>query len=59
MSQTISFDPSTETAPEIQVAVEDNLKRIDHLLEKMAKDQVDIDQLRSETQTILDRLKAA
>ncbi len=59
MSQTITFDPSQESASEIQMAVEDNLKRIDHLLEKMAKDQVNIDQLRSETQTILDRLKAA
>lgn len=59
MSQTITLDPSAESPQEIQAAVEDNLKRIDQIIEKMAKEQEEISLLRAETQTILDRLKAA
>jgi hypothetical protein len=59
MSKATTFDPTSEEPVAYQEAVGKCIERIDSLRSQMAAEQEEIDRLKSETNEILERLKAA
>jgi uncharacterized coiled-coil DUF342 family protein len=59
MSKVTTFDPAADEPADYKEAVIKCIEKIDSLREQMAEDQEEIDSLRTETQQILERLKAA
>ncbi|HEY0547932.1 MAG TPA: hypothetical protein VGC91_21310 [Pyrinomonadaceae bacterium] len=59
MSKVTTFDPASDEPADYQAAVIKCIEKIDVLMEKMEKDQKEIDHLKAETKEILERLKAA
>lgn len=59
MSKVTTFDPATDEPADYEEAVAKCIERIDLLRDQMAEDQQEIDRLKSETQDIIQRLKAA
>lgn len=59
MSKVTPFDPTADEPAAYKEAVIKCIEKIDSLREQMAEEQEEVDDLRTETQQILERLKAA
>jgi len=59
MNKSLSMDSNHEEEQTIEAAIDECFAKMQLANEQMDKDQTEIDRLRSETRSILEKLKAA
>lgn len=59
MDKSLPMDSNREEAQTIEAAIDECLAKMQRANEQMDKDQTEIDRLKSETRSILEKLKAA